>query len=235
MQETLYTKVRGAIGATVVVGLIGYAFVVGMTVDMGKRIEQAMALVDIPMRQPPPKPPQPIVRPKPNRAPNPASPRNLRNKAAEIEKPPLVLPPLPSPVIAAPKPGLGMASSAGASDRPGTGQGAGGDGDGTGGGGDVPPRQIKGRLKFSDLPASLREAGISGTVSVHYTVDVAGGVEGCTVTGSSGNGELDRATCLLIDQRFRFKPSRDGTGRPVSSTIEERHIWEVDQPADAGR
>ena len=124
--------------------------------------------------------------------------------------------------------------SAGASDLRGEGEGAGGNGNGTGGGGwgagDTPPRQIKGRLTFSDLPNALRELGTGGTVAVRYDVNASGGVSGCIVTASSGNAELDRATCQLIQQRFRFKPARDGNDRPVAATIEERHIWEIEEP-----
>ncbi len=128
-----------------------------------------------------------------------------------------------------------MAAFAGASDRPGPGEGAGGQGNGAGGGGygdgdgDVPPRLIKGRLKFSDLPPDLRDGGIAGTVSVRYDVDISGRVGDCIITASSGSAELDKLTCQLIQRRFRFDPSRDPEGQPVRSTIEENHRWEIDR------
>ena len=44
--------------------------------------------------------------------------------------------------------------------------------------------------------------------------------------------ELDQRTCALIEERFRFAPSRDGDGRPVRSIIEESHTWEAEGGRD---
>jgi protein TonB len=171
-----------------------------------------------------------------------ASPRNLKNKAAEIVKPPPPVLPTPPMLITVPKVALGMAPSTGASDRPGPGQGAGGVGNGNGGGGngdgdgdDTPPRLKRGKLKFSDLPPDLRQGRIGGTVTVGYDIDATGRVSNCVVTGSSGNAELDRVTCQLIEQRFRYEPLRDANNRPAPSAIfDESHSWvvtpETDQP-----
>ncbi|VWX53967.1 energy transducer TonB [Novosphingobium sp. 9U] len=156
-----------------------------------------------------------------------------------------VTPPLrpPPPIIAAPKPGIGNAANTGASDRVGPGQGAGGIGDGTGGGGDggdghgmddavTRPVQTRGKLYWSDLPKSLREAHQGGELELRYVVNVDGRVSDCHVTQSSGSPQLDAQTCRLITERFRFRPSRDASGRPVSSGIIERHGWEP-RPEDA--
>jgi protein TonB len=240
MQAGFEDRLIGAAGTVVMIGLLGYALLFGLAVDMRARGDQPMILLDLHMK--PPSPPHPKAhaeRATRHKASGRASPRNLRNKPAEIVAPPTpVILPAPIPVVSAPKAGPGMAAAAGASDRPGPGTGAGGQGDGTGSGGygngeggsDVPPRQIKGRLRFGDLPADLRERRIGGTVSVHYSVEVDGSVGNCAIIGSSGNTELDRLTCELIRQRFRFRPSRDRDGRPVRSTIEEEHSWTYDRP-----
>jgi protein TonB len=39
---------------------------------------------------------------------------------------------------------------------------------------------------------------------------------------------LDETTCRLIEERFRFEPSRDRSGRPVRSRIVENHEWDVE-------
>jgi protein TonB len=36
---------------------------------------------------------------------------------------------------------------------------------------------------------------------------------------------LDALTCRLIRERFRFRPSRDGRGRPVPALVRETHEW----------
>jgi protein TonB len=223
-------------GAALVVALVGYGLITGLRVSPFARVEQALAMVDI-ATPPPPKPkPQPKVEHRVAKAAKgKPSPANLRNKATPIVTPPLppILP--PPPVITAPKPNIGMAAQTGASDRAGPGQGAGGQGDGNGGGGDggdgdIPPRQIKGNLKFSDLPDDLRTGFAGGTVGVRYSVETDGRVGECKITRSSGRAELDRLTCQLIQQRFRFKPSRDGDDRkPIRSWIVENHSWEIDR------
>ncbi|HEX8534636.1 MAG TPA: energy transducer TonB, partial [Allosphingosinicella sp.] len=149
--------------------------------------------------------------------------------------PPEVRLPVPPPVAAAPAPAVGRDASRGASDRPGTGSGAGGEGTGTGGGGSgsgsgsggsgTRARQVAGALSGRDYPRAAKSARAGGTVLVRYTIGVDGRPSGCTVTRSSGNRDLDEATCRLIEQRFRYEPARDADGRPVASTETGRHIW----------
>lgn len=227
------------VATAIVVLLFGYALFIGLTVRMEVLLERPMAMLDL--RTPPPPPPRPphVEHPRGKAPSGAASPRNLRSKATKVVAPPPIVLPLvpPPPVIVAPKPGAGLAASTGASDRPGPGRGAGGEGDGTGsggegegdGGGDVPPRQIRGHLSFSDMPADLRARGVGGTVAVRYHVGTDGRVGDCAVTRSSGTAELDALTCRLIQQRFRFDPSRDAAGRPVRSAIVEDHSWIIDR------
>ena len=207
-------------------------------------VRDTITLVSLEAREPRPAMPQPpkpravqAAKPKGSKATGAPSPPNLRNQATQIVAPklePLIVPP---PIVAATQAGTGRAANTGASDRVGPGQGAGGFGDGFGGGGDgaggdgggdVPPRWIKGRLRFSDLPAGLLEAERGGSVSVRYVVNIDGRVGNCLVTRSSGSAELDQITCALIERRFRFDPSRDGRGRPVRSIIVETHSWTIE-------
>lgn len=207
--------------------------------------------------------PTPIPKPTPSSPPKPkiqtdkaetsrkkdkASPANLRNQATPVFAP--VLPALrkPAPIIAAPRPDAGSAGNTGASDRAGPGQGAGGFGDGTGGGGNgdgdgsgdadavTRPVQIKGKLRWSDLPRDLRQSHRGGELELVYRVNVDGTVSNCRVTTSSGLPSLDAQTCRLITERFRFRPSRNADGRPVPGYIIERHGWDPapDDISDAG-
>ena len=215
---------------------------------------------------PPPPPPAPgrakaerQADPRPEGA---ASPPNLEARPTPVVAPRPVVPvPLPPPPMrAAPVAGSGFASSAGAAPVPGPGTGSGGTGAGTGsgrggggagggggggGGGDgagmavTPPRQVAGRLSIDDMPEDLRESGFRGRVWVLYRVEADGRVSQCRVARSSGNRALDGATCRLIQQRFRFRPSRDDRGRPTWSYVEEFHEFESEvlppEPRRAGR
>ncbi len=242
MQQGFVDRSISALATAIVIGLLGLALVLGLDVRLGPVKDETLTLIT-------PTPPRPPALPRPKPHPRmaraksgKASPPNLRSKATEIvAPPPLIVPPLPVPIVAALKAGPGVQSRNGASSRIGPGEGAGGegngygsggsgDGDGDGSGGDIPPRQIKGRLKFSDMPLSLREAGAGGTVSVRYHVQVSGRASDCVVTRSSGYRALDALTCELLEERFRFRPSRDETGQPVRSLIEESYSW-ITEPA----
>ncbi|MGN6377155.1 MAG: energy transducer TonB [Sphingomonas sp.] len=226
-----------AITATVVAAL-GYALIAGLGVAVPREIAAPLAVFTV-APEPPPPPPEPLP-PAPVRDTKPsgaAAPANLRSKAtpvtAAVPIVPLVTPP---PVTIAPKPDSGADSSTGAADVPGPGPGSGGDGNSTGSGnggngsgaGGVPPHRIAGRLSKGDLPEALIRPGGGGTVSVLYVVSPQGRVTDCEVTRSSGNPELDDMTCRLIEQRFRFEPSRDSAGRAVESMVEENHTWVIE-------
>jgi periplasmic protein TonB len=236
-----------AFGAALLVAALGALLMSGLAARVPALMRDSITLVSLDPREPPRQPKPPPERPKPRAVQStdtgarpakgaPSSP-NLRNRATQVVAPklePLILPP---PIVAATQAGTGSAANTGASDRLGPGQGAGGFGSGFGGGGDgeggdnggdVPPRQIKGRLRFSDLPAGLQESERGGWVSVRYAVNIDGRVSDCRVTESSGSAELDWVTCALIERRFRFDPSRDGRGRPVRSIIVETHSWTIE-------
>lgn len=222
-----------------------YLLITGLGIDVAAKVGDAMQVIEVG----PPPPPPIVVTPKPlpKRAKRPegqAAPPNLKSVATPVVAPPPVIRlPVPPPLVAAEKPGIGTRATAGAAEIPGPGTGAGGIGDGTGSGGDgdgdggggdggeggrdeeSPPRWIKGRLKDSDYPRGLGEAGISGRVSVRYLVDEDGRVARCSITRSSGSAELDETTCRLIQQRFRFEPSRDARGNAVAATVVESHEW----------
>lgn len=222
-----------------------YLLITGLGIDVAAKVSDAIQLIEV---GPPPPPPIVVTpRPLPKRAKKregEAAPPNLKSVATPVVAPPPVIRlPVPPPVTAAVTPGIGAQATQGAAEVPGpgtgsggigNGTGSGGQGDGDGGGGDggnggrdeeTPPRWIRGRLKDSDYPRGVSDSGISGRVSVRYLVDEDGRVARCSVTRSSGSPELDETTCRLIQQRFRFEPSRDARGDPVAATIVESHEW----------
>ncbi len=230
------SRIPAGIAAIVVQALIGFALIAGLHVTMPTPVRDTLSLFGI---LPSPPPPPPVEKVIPHRTQTPhqgaASPPNLKSKATEVVAPPIVVQATPPPVVAAKVAGLGAQATAGAALVAGPGTGSGGLGNGTGSGGagdgdgdgETPPRLKSGRLKDSDYPRAAGTAGVGGTVSVRYTVEVDGRVSRCGVTRSSGNSALDETTCRLIQQRFRFAPSRDAHGVAVSSTLVEDHIWVV--------
>lgn len=221
------------------VALVGWALVAGLAVRLPVRAEEVLTLFTAaePVPRPPEKPPVP-ARKRIKRPEGEASPPSLRSRATQVTapKPVIDLPLPPPPVTVAPVVGVGNAPTQGAAPVPGPGYGAGGIGDGRGSGGsgggdgggwedETPPRRIRGRIRDSDYPDAAAEAGAGGLVSVRYHVEVNGRATGCRVTRSSGNAELDATTCRLIEQRFRYDPSRDARGRPVRSVVVVDHEW----------
>ncbi|MGH6615191.1 energy transducer TonB [Sphingomonas sp.] len=239
-QSRLPDRIKGAIAAVIVQLALGYILIAGLAVHSSVRLSDDLKLFGIAPSPPPPPPEKKVPHRKTSRAEGAASPPNLRAKPTEVVAPrPVVVTTVPPPVVAAPIAGPGAQASAGAADVRGPGTGAGGVGNGTGSGGygdgdgdggyESPPRRRSGRLKDSDYPGAVGAAGIGGTVSVRYTVETNGRATGCFITHSSGNELLDVTTCRLIEQRFRFEPSRDARGRPVRSVLVEDHVWEIDQ------
>lgn len=229
-------RVKGAIGALIVPGLIGYALISGLAIGFPQAIEESLSVFDVPPVAEPPPPvtlePAPIADTRPEGE---ASPPNIRSTPTQVVAPPQVIPLPPPPVIVAPRAGEGADPTQGAAETPGPGTGAGGIGDGTGSGGrgdgdgaggiETPPRWRSGRMTNRDFPAAAADAGISGRVYVRYLVLTDGRVGECEIERSSGSRVLDETTCRLIRQRYRFAPSRDEQGRPVRAWIVESHEW----------
>lgn len=250
MYTSARTRALSALASLLIVAGGVLALVAGLAARMTQQERREALAAILPLRDPPREPKRREV---PAKASSTAakgrpSPPNLRNKATQVVAPPTRLPPLivPPPIVAAQRAGTGSAAQSGASDRLGPGQGAGGIGDGDGGGGDgdgdgygdavTRPRQIRGRLHFSDLPPDLREQKTGGELKLRYRIGVDGRVSDCRILVSSGRPSLDATTCRLITERFRFRPSKDARGNPVPSIMVETHgwYWPPDEGDDGG-
>jgi protein TonB len=237
--------VAAAIAGAIQAALI-YALITGLGWHPRTGADEALQVFSV--APPAPPPPRAIpARQKTRRPEGAAAPRSLRSTATEVVAPPPLIPlPVLTPLVAAPVANTGAAATQGASDLPGPGTGAGGygtgfgsggsgDGDGSGYEDETPPRWKKGRIKDSDYPRAAGESGAGGTVSVRYRIELDGRVTGCVITRSSGNAVLDETTCRLIEQRFRYDPSRDARGRPVISYIVRDNEWVIDRRDDNRR
>jgi len=163
-----------------------------------------------------------------------AAPVNRYSKPKPVVAPkPVVIVNVPPPVVAPPVASTDAAISAGAAPAPGPGTGAGGEGSGLGsgrggsgaGGGGSRPRWISGRIRDSDYPRAASRLKAGGMVVAHFDVGTDGRVSHCRVVASSGNADLDRATCELIEKRFRYRPATDVQGNPVVDVAGWRQDW----------
>lgn len=237
----------GAVG--LLHALLGWVLLTGLGFDVVPEAAERLQLFDV-TAEPPPPPAEPMVpekveetlEVKPKDPEGAAAPPNLRDTPTQIVAPkPKIDLKIPPPIPVAPVAGLGNAPAAGAAEIPGPGTGRGGVGDGlgsglfgsgTGGGGGglgrpARARHISGRIVEADYPDSAYERGITGVVYLRFVVAPTGRVSECEVTRSSGNAALDRTTCRLIVQRFRYRAARDSEGRPTSEVIRGEHHWEL--------
>lgn len=255
-----FERARAAAPVVAIHALLAFALLRGLGFTPGAAAEERLKLIDLPelvdRPETPPPPPQPSSgdteskRAGAPREEGAASPPNIESRATQIVAP--EVPPLrPSPVAAAPVANSGSASTQGSAPvrGPGTGSGGVGNGTGSGAGGDgpgggseggygdgrglSPPRWLRGRLRDSDYPPGLGEAGVWGRVHIRYVVETDGRVTNCLITRSSGSDVLDRTTCSLIEQRFRYDPARDRYGRPIRSNLIESYEWLVEDLPDA--
>lgn len=211
---------------------LALALLIELRVQISRPADVVERLVEVALPKPPP-PPVPIQQPQPRtkaaRQPS-SAPKAEPDKIGGSRGPqPARVPPTVSPIVtiqpSAPPSGGG--TGAGPALGSGSGGGAGGNGYGDSGEGEggTDLEQIAGDISPSDYPRRLRENGIGGRVEFTFTVGTNGRVTRCAVTRSSGVPELDALTCRLVQQRFRYRPSTDRYGRPISDEVEGEHIW----------
>lgn len=238
VKATLRHRGISAIAALLVVGGGSIALVLGLAFQIAPAPPRAALEVVLPTRsQPVPPPPRaaPTPAPKANKAGG--SPAPSPN-AAPLVLPPPVLPPLLDvpPVPTAHDPGSGSAAAGTGGGNGAGGYGSGGAGSGSGGGagegrgtGDFSayPRQVSGKLHYSEIPKELRRSR-AGVIRLRYRIGADGRVSECTVIASSGWPAFDNDTCARITDRFRFRPARDQQGRPVPFVMTETHGWDYE-------
>lgn len=112
--------------------------------------------------------------------------------------------------------GNGTGSGTGTGTGTGSGSGSGngsGNGAGSGEGRGVPvkpPRLL--REVAPVYPASARNSGATGVVTVRILVGADGSVEDVTVVGSSGNSAMDNSVVTAVN-KWRFSPAKDKYGQ----------------------
>ena len=84
-----------------------------------------------------------------------------------------------------------------------------------------PPRISNGNVatfvRDDDYPADALRANAQGEAEAMLTVDERGRGAACRILRSSGNWQIDDATCSVVRSRARFVPARDLAGNPVAA------------------
>lgn len=213
----------GAVAAVIAIhGLVGYALVNGLSfTQLIKTIDNPDGIeITVPLDPPPPPPPPPDqkVEPQPQlTAPKvnaPIPPVDLGPQRPPIDTTPVVIPNLeivprvvpsatPGPVITPrPTPRFNPVAAR--------------------------PRNDPGSwVTEADYRSSWINRAMVGTARFRLQIAANGKVEGCSITGSSGYPELDKATCELVTRRARFDPAKDDSGAAASGTYASSVRWQL--------
>lgn len=177
--------------------------------------------------------------PEPSPTAAPAEPEGASAAPAPLAQPrPVSAPPavIPRPKMESlpPVASEGDASRAGAA-REGAGTGGNGGGIGTGsgvsgsgmGGNAIARRaeKIAGEIRARDYPRASVDERDGASVTVRFTIAVDGRPRDCRIHASSGNTAVDRITCELVMERFRYRPAADAEGNPVEEIVGWRQRW----------
>ena len=231
-RPTLKKRDRAGVIAGVVAIHAGLAFALlhlSGTADLVPD-EEVLQIFDI--NQPEPPPPV-VIQEMLEKAPEKegeASPPNIKSEATPVVRPkPRIKVPAPPVIVAAPTPNQGAAPTQGAAvPGPGTGAGgigtglgAGGSGSGRGGGGTglaaVRTRLATRPLVGRDFPPGLLDAWPRGAMAfMRLRVDANGSVVQCIMDRGTGNRRMDDDICAIVQQRLRYRPALDESGRPVA-------------------
>jgi protein TonB len=90
-----------------------------------------------------------------------------------------------------------------------------------------PRNDSGGWITTDDYPAAPPRRGIEGTTAYRLGIATSGRVSTCEITASSGDAQLDAATCKFITRRARFEPAADGKGAPVTGTYSGTVLWQI--------
>jgi protein TonB len=81
----------------------------------------------------------------------------------------------------------------------------------------------------NDYPARDLREGNQGVTRFTLAIGADGKVRSCTVTGSSGFPNLDKAACDNISRRARFEPATDDGGQRIAGTYSGTIRWVIPQ------
>ncbi len=217
LHHTSWKDRPGAVAGVIAIhGLIGYALVTGLTLTgivdtVGN--PQSIFVPDVKLPPPPP-PPKATVEPDPKLVTPPIHvplpPIDLGPQRPVIDTAPLVLPSqdlLPKVVPSAtPGPAAQPAFDPVS----------------------AKPRNDPGSwVTEADYRSSWINREMAGTARFRLEIGASGKVEGCTITGSSGHPELDKATCDLVTRRANFAAAKNASGAKTDGAYASSVRWQI--------
>ncbi|HEX8364687.1 MAG TPA: energy transducer TonB [Allosphingosinicella sp.] len=95
------------------------------------------------------------------------------------------------------------------------------------------PARLRGAPEAFDYPASALAARAQGTTVIRFVVGETGRVGVCSVARSSGNEDLDTASCLMAINHLLYFPAIGRNGRPETETRTQSINWRLPDAAPA--
>ncbi len=194
---------------------LGYALVTGLAFEAVKKAAQKMNVIDVKEEEPPeeeePPPPEPekqieppVVSPPPlvKTVTPPPTVRTVVDPPPSITLVPRAAPPAPAAPPPPPPPPTAKPTPARPKNNPG------------------------GWATTADYPSRALSQEREGVTRFTVTVGANGRVTGCTVTGSSGHDDLDKATCSNVTRRARFEPATQD-GQPTTGSYSNQIRWQI--------
>lgn len=234
IDATRQRMTRRKLATLLVVGAIHVGAVFGLLrafdIDVVPDVVKSMTSFSIPLDPPPPPEPEPepskIAEVVPQ---NPAGEKAARAEPKPVSAPKTRIPkktaPIPPVSGTGDQPRSGSADSGMGTGGGGTGLGTGSGGSGGGGGAVRHAEKTAGEIRARDYPRASATDRNGAYVIVHFTVTADGSVRDCRVARSSGNAEVDRITCQLAVERFRYRPAVDANGNPTSEKVGWKQWW----------
>lgn len=218
LQHTSWRDRPGAVvGVIAIHGLVGYALVTGLSFDQViDRVSnpQASQVDDIPLDPPPPPKPEASSDPaQPDRpVVVPITPLDLSTDKPVVDTTTVILPTIDPIIKVIPTPTPGPSTRPSPAFDPVAAR---------------PRNDPGGWVTEADYRSSWINREMVGTARFRLEIAASGKVEGCTITGSSGYVELDKATCDLVTRRARFDAAKDGTGARTAGSYASSVRWQL--------
>jgi len=212
-QQMSGNKATGFIIALLINLGVGYVLVTGLAAEGFQKIVQKVTTVDIKKeeeKKEPPPPPKKAPAPPPPQITAPPPPVNVNTNVNTAPPPPPYIPPPappmpPAPPLAPPAPPAPRFTPKSP----------------------VPKGNPGSWATTNDYPAAAQREEREGTTRFRVSVGADGRVTECTVTGSSGSGDLDSTACAKIRARARFTPAMDGEGQPTGGSWSGSIRWQL--------
>jgi protein TonB len=90
-----------------------------------------------------------------------------------------------------------------------------------------PRNDVSRWVMTDDYPRTSLVRGSEGVTGFRVVVGSDGKVDACEITASSGDPQLDAATCRNVTRRARFEPATDGNGDKVVGSFRSNVRWQI--------